>query len=74
MCFIQPTHMKGSDMTALEQINALSGHLPAWVLEDLRIRIGDWMTGGGGPDDPYIHQQLRFAKNVIRSGNNGGND
>lgn len=55
-------------MTALEQIDALAGQLPAWVLQDLRIRIGDWMTSGGGPDDDYIHQQLRFAKNVIRSG------
>lgn len=60
-------------MTALEQIDTLAGQLPARVLQDIRIRVGDWMTSGGGPDDPYIHQQLRFAKNVIRSGKDGGN-
>lgn len=55
-------------MTALEQINRIAHKLPLEVLQDIRIRIGDWMTSGGGADDPYIYQQLRFAKNVIRSG------
>lgn len=59
----------GEKMTALKEINALvvSFQLPTWVLQDIRIRIGDHMTSGGGADDAYIHQQLRFVKNVIRS-------
>ena len=60
-------------MTALERLNVLAGQLPIWVQEDIRIRVGDWMTSGGGADDPYIYQQLGFAKNVIRSDENARN-
>ncbi|MEK5068081.1 DUF6877 family protein [Sporosarcina sp. FSL K6-1508] len=55
-------------MTALEQINAISGLLPKEVLRDIQSRSRDWINGGGGEDDPYIYQQLRFAKYFLKGG------
>lgn len=52
-------------MTALEEIKELSHELPLGVLEDINRRCGDWLSSGGHEDDPYIHQQLRYAKNVL---------
>ena len=52
--------------TELEQINALCGQLLIEVLQDIRIRVGDWMAGGGDADDPYIHQQLRYARKFVK--------
>ncbi len=60
----------GYEMTALEQINRIAHQLPKVVLQDIHQRIADWRASGGGADDPYIYQQLRFAQNVIRSGRN----
>jgi len=54
-------------MTAMEQINRLANQLPLVVLQDIYKRTTDWLASGGDADDPYIHQQLRFAENVIRS-------
>ena len=34
------------------------------VLIDIDKRIADWISAGGKHDDPYIKQQLRFAKNI----------
>lgn len=59
--------------TALQQIEVIAHELPYEALLDIHKRIGDWLDSGGGPDDPYIHQQLRFAKNVIRSEENARN-
>ena len=36
------------------------------ILEDVHRRIGDWLASGGKEDDPYIEQQLRYAKRFIR--------
>lgn len=52
-------------MTPLEEINKLSHLLPFEVLQDIDKRVSDWLAGGGTEDDPYIQQQLRFAKNYI---------
>lgn len=41
------------------------------VLFDVNARITDWISGGGKDDDPYIKQQVRFAKNI---GNRFGKD
>lgn len=49
-------------MTALKQINEIADRLPEVVLKDIQSRTTDWLNGGGGEDDHYIHQQLRFAK------------
>ena len=54
--------------TALQQIIAISDKLPLLVLQDINQRIGDWLVMGGNEDDPYIYQQLRFAKGFIEEG------
>ena len=54
-------------MTALEEIKELSHELPLGVLEDINQRCKDWLASGGKPDDPYIHQQLRYATSVIQN-------
>ncbi|WP_421103131.1 DUF6877 family protein [Sporosarcina psychrophila] len=40
--------------------------LPFGVLKDIERRTGDWMWSGGNEDDPYIHQQLRYAKRFVK--------
>lgn len=57
-------------MTALDQINKIAYKLPTEVLRDIDSRIRDHLASGGGHDDPYIYQQLRFAKNVLRRASN----
>lgn len=51
----------------MQEIIELSGQLPLEVLRDINRRIGDWLAMGGKDDDPYIEQQLRFAKRFIVS-------
>ena len=34
------------------------------VLMDINTRITDWLAGGGNPNDDYIKQQVRYAKNI----------
>lgn len=52
-------------MTAIEELNTIAGQLPTPVLKDIYKRIGDWLASGGGINDPYIEQQLRFAKRFV---------
>lgn len=54
-------------MTPLQEIVKLSHKLPIEVLQDIDKRVGDWIAAGGKEDDPYIEQQLRFARNYLRS-------
>lgn len=53
-------------MTTLEEISSIAHLLPLPVLQDINQRCMDWMAPGGKEDDPYIHQQLRFAKYFIK--------
>jgi hypothetical protein len=53
--------------TAMQEIDELSNRLPLVVLEDINKRITDWVSSGGEEDDPYIHQQLRFARRVLKN-------
>lgn len=53
-------------MNPLEEIIKLSSQLPAPVLKDIHTRIGDWLASGGKDTDPYLEQQLRFAKNYLK--------
>ncbi|MFB6473324.1 DUF6877 family protein [Paenibacillus glucanolyticus] len=46
----------------MDEILKISDKLPMVVLEDINKRIGDWMAMGGQYTDPYIEQQLRFAR------------
>ncbi|WP_179281606.1 DUF6877 family protein [Paenibacillus sp. VTT E-133280] len=52
-------------MNPLEEITKIAHLLPLKVLQDINTRIGDWLASGGNETDPYIHQQLRFAKRFI---------
>lgn len=49
----------------LHEISKIAHLLPKMVLEDINKRIGDWLASGGSAYDPYIEQQLRFAKRFI---------
>ena len=53
-------------MNAMEEFNKLADKLPMAILEDIHRRIGDWLASGGKENDPYIEQQLRYAKRFIR--------
>lgn len=52
-------------MTALEKLENIIDLLPIHVAEDVTKRCNDWISSGGDVDDPYIHQQLRYAKRFI---------
>ncbi len=52
----------------MEEIAELAHQLPTWVLQGIDKRTTDWLASGGKVDDPYIEQQLRFARNVIKRG------
>ncbi len=51
--------------TAMQELSELSSQLPLNVLQDINHRVGDWLASGGEDDDPYIWQQVRYAKNYI---------
>lgn len=50
----------------LDEINKIAHQLPLLVLKDINQRIGDWLATGGNDDDPYIEQQLRFARRFVK--------
>ena len=50
----------------MEELLKIADRLPIVILEDVYRRIGDWLASGGKEDDPYIEQQLRYAKRFIR--------
>lgn len=52
----------------IEEITSIAHLLPIEVLEDVNKRIGDWLASGGIDNDPYIYQQLRFAKRFVKDG------
>lgn len=49
----------------MQELLTISSQLPTEVLADVDKRIGDWLASGGKEDDPYIEQQLRFAKRFV---------
>lgn len=55
-------------MSYLQELNSIAHKLPLVVLQDVDKRIGDWLASGGKEDDPYIEQQLRFAKKFLKGG------
>lgn len=50
----------------IEELNNIAHQLPLVVLRDIDKRITDWLAAGGSYDDPYIEQQLRFAKRFVK--------
>lgn len=53
-------------MNPIKEIAKLSNQIPLEALQDIHRRIADWLAGGGHADDPYIHQQLRYAQHWAR--------
>ena len=53
-------------MNSMEELIKISDKIPSAVLEEMHKRIGDWLANGGKKDDPYIEQQLRYAKRFVR--------
>lgn len=51
-------------MSTLEELKAIVKDLPQEVQEDIEKRVLDWFSTGGKAEDPYIRQQLKFAKRV----------
>ncbi|MEK3735496.1 DUF6877 family protein [Paenibacillus sp. FSL M8-0334] len=51
----------------LDEILRISYQLPITVLQDINQRIGDWLAMGGKDTDPYIEQQLRFARGLVEN-------
>ncbi|WFB60557.1 DUF6877 family protein [Paenibacillus sp. BR1-192] len=49
----------------MDEILKISSRLPTVVLEDINKRIGDWLAMGGQYTDPYIEQQLSFARRFV---------
>ena len=52
----------------IQEIAQIAHKLPIEAIQDINQRIVDWMASGGNEDDPYVWQQLRYAKNILRSG------
>lgn len=50
----------------MAEIDKITDQLPLPVLKDINQRIGDWLASGGKETDPYIEQQLRFARRFIK--------
>lgn len=57
-------------MNPIEEIAKLAKHIPLNALQDIHQRITDHLVSGGNHDDPYIFQQLRYAKRFERVGEN----
>lgn len=49
----------------VDRLTELSPMLPHEVIQDISKRMGNWVLGGGNPDDPYMWQQVRYAENWI---------
>jgi hypothetical protein len=54
-----------AEKSALHEISSIASQLPFEVLRDINQRVGDWLASGGNGNDPYIEQQLEYAKRVI---------
>lgn len=54
-------------MSTLEELRAIVKELPQEVQEDIENRVFDWFSTGGAAEDPYIEQQLKFAKRIVEN-------
>ena len=56
-------------LNPIQEIASIANHLPLEVLKDINVRISDWLASGGNENDPYIEQQLRYAKRFVKENN-----
>lgn len=63
-----PVELVGEVLTSLVnplfELHQIACELPISVLVDVKQRIGDWLASGGKETDPYIRQQVAYAKKV----------
>ncbi|WP_077301503.1 DUF6877 family protein [Virgibacillus pantothenticus] len=57
-------------MSPLEELYQIAHKIPMQVLMDIDKRITDWIATGGNENDPYIEQQVRFAKRFVKENQN----
>ncbi|MEE3805693.1 hypothetical protein V2H29_01875 [Lysinibacillus fusiformis] len=60
------------NVSPLYELHQIAYELPLNVLSDVKQRIGDWLASGGKETDPYIKQQVAYAKNVYQALKGGG--
>jgi len=63
-----------ASVTPLYELHQIACELPLSVLSDVKQRIGDWLASGGKETDPYIKQQVAYARrvyNAIKGGEKG---
>ena len=53
-------------MKPIMEIAKMAEHIPLFALQDINQRIGDHVASGGKDDDPYVFQQLRYAKRFVK--------
>ena len=53
----------------IQEIASIAKHIPLEALKDINSRINDWLASGGNENDPYIEQQLRYAKRFVKENN-----
>lgn len=56
-----------SNVSPLYELHQIAYELPLNVLSDVKQRIGDWLASGGKETDPYIRQQVAYAKKVYQA-------
>lgn len=70
-----PVELVGQALTSvvspMYELHQIACELPLEVLSDVKQRIGDWLASGGKETDPYIKQQVTYAKNVYNALNGG---
>ena len=52
-------------MNPINEISKIAEHIPLEALQDIHQRITDHLTSGGEHNDPYVFQQLRYAKRFV---------
>lgn len=57
-------------MNPIEELHKIAHLVPMQVLMDIDKRITDWIAAGGNENDPYIEQQVRFAKRFVKENKN----
>lgn len=56
-----------NNISPLYELHQIACELPLNVLLDVKQRIGDWLASGGKETDPYVRQQVAFAKKVCKT-------
>lgn len=66
-----PVELVGQALTSfvspLYELQQIACELPLEVLADVKQRIGDWLATGGQETDPYIKQQVAYARHVYNA-------